>query len=72
MISEYGHRVSSVRVFGSVVHGDDTEVSDLDLLVDSLPGIAHGYFKVDLEFNRLRRSRRCEFIRTYNEGNCRF
>ena len=28
------HRVLSVRVFGSVVHGDDTEDSDLDLLVD--------------------------------------
>ena len=39
MISEYGHRVSSVRVFGSVVHGDDTEGIDLDLLVDPLPGI---------------------------------
>lgn len=29
-----GHRVTNVRVFGSVVHGDDTEESDLDLLVD--------------------------------------
>lgn len=28
------HRVRNVRVFGSVVHGDDTEESDLDLLVD--------------------------------------
>jgi predicted nucleotidyltransferase len=28
------HRVLNVRVFGSVVHGDDTEDSDLDLLVD--------------------------------------
>lgn len=28
------HRVSEVRVFGSVLHGDDTEESDLDLLVD--------------------------------------
>ena len=27
------HRVSNVRVFGSVAHGDDTEDSDLDLLV---------------------------------------
>jgi len=26
--------VLNVRVFGSVVHGDDTEESDLDLLVD--------------------------------------
>lgn len=28
------HRVQNVRVFGSVLHGDDTEESDLDLLVD--------------------------------------
>nr|WP_319564474.1 nucleotidyltransferase family protein [uncultured Rhodoferax sp.] len=28
------HRVSNVRVFGSVVHGDDTNGSDLDLLVE--------------------------------------
>lgn len=26
------------RVFGSVLHGDDREGSDLDLLVDALPG----------------------------------
>ncbi len=28
------HRVKNVRVFGSVLHGDDTEDSDLDLLVE--------------------------------------
>ncbi len=28
------HRVNNVRVFGSVLHGDDTDDSDLDLLVD--------------------------------------
>jgi predicted nucleotidyltransferase len=28
------HRVSNVRVFGSALHGDDTEDSDLDLLVE--------------------------------------
>jgi len=28
------HRVANVRVFGSVVHGDDAEGSDLDILVD--------------------------------------
>lgn len=28
------HRVTNVRVFGSVLHGDDTEESDLDLLVE--------------------------------------
>ena len=32
------HRVCNVRVFGSVVHGTDTDDSDLDLLVDTLPG----------------------------------
>lgn len=31
------HRVNNVRVFGSVIHGDDTEESDLDLLVDPTP-----------------------------------
>jgi predicted nucleotidyltransferase len=28
------HRVRNVRVFGSVLHGADTEDSDLDLLVE--------------------------------------
>jgi uncharacterized protein len=28
------HRAKNVRVFGSVLHGADTEESDLDLLVD--------------------------------------
>ena len=28
------HRVANVRVFGSALHGDDTEGSDLDLLVE--------------------------------------
>lgn len=28
------NRVTNVRVFGSVVHGEDTEDSDLDLLVE--------------------------------------
>lgn len=28
------HRAKNVRVFGSVVNGEDTENSDLDLLVD--------------------------------------
>ncbi len=30
-------RVANVRVFGSVLHGNDTEQSDLDLLVDTTP-----------------------------------
>lgn len=28
------HRARNARVFGSVVHGDDKEGSDLDLLID--------------------------------------
>ena len=31
------HRVTNVRVFGSVLHGDDTEGSDLDILVEPTP-----------------------------------
>ncbi len=31
-------RVANPRVFGSVLHGTDQEGSDLDLLVDALPG----------------------------------
>jgi predicted nucleotidyltransferase len=33
------HRVSDVRVFGSVLHGDDADGSDLDLLVEATPGV---------------------------------
>ena len=31
------HRVRNVRVFGSAARGDDSEQSDLDLLVDPTP-----------------------------------
>lgn len=31
------HRACNPRVFGSVVHGEDTEGSDLDLLIDPTP-----------------------------------
>jgi len=31
------HRVRNARVFGSVLHGNDHEGSDLDILVDPLP-----------------------------------
>lgn len=31
------HNVRNVRVFGSALHGDDTEESDLDLLVEPTP-----------------------------------
>lgn len=48
------HRVCNVRVFGSVIHGADTEESDLDLLVDptqetTLMDIA----KIQHELNKL-------------------
>lgn len=33
------HRASNPRVFGSVLRGQDTEDSDLDILVDPLPGM---------------------------------
>lgn len=33
----HAHRTTNPRVFGSVVHGDDADDSDLDLLVDPLP-----------------------------------
>jgi predicted nucleotidyltransferase len=31
------HRACNARVFGSVIHGDDTESSDLDILIDPKP-----------------------------------
>lgn len=31
------HRACNPRIFGSVVRGDDTEDSDLDLLIDPTP-----------------------------------
>lgn len=31
------HRACNARVFGSVLHGEDTESSDLDLLIDPTP-----------------------------------
>lgn len=46
------HRARNARVFGSVLHGGDTEGSDLDLLVDPLPGatlLDLGRLQVDLE-----------------------
>ena len=29
------HHAKNARVFGSVVHGEDTEASDLDILIDT-------------------------------------
>ena len=48
------HRVTNPRVFGSVLHGEDTEESDLDILVDptaetTLMDIA----KIEVELNQL-------------------
>lgn len=31
------HRARNARVFGSVVHGQDTDNSDLDILIDPTP-----------------------------------
>jgi predicted nucleotidyltransferase len=45
-------RTTNPRVFGSVVHGTDREGSDLDLLVDALPGATLfdlGGLQVELE-----------------------
>ncbi len=45
-------RACNVRVFGSVLSGTDTDGSDLDLLVDVLPGTTLfelGGLQVDLE-----------------------
>jgi predicted nucleotidyltransferase len=46
------HRACNPRVFGSVIHGTDTESSDLDLLVDTLPGVTLfdlGAIQIELE-----------------------
>ncbi len=44
--------VANPRVFGSVVHGDDRDGSDLDILVDPLPGVTLfdlGGLQIELE-----------------------
>lgn len=46
------HRTANPRVFGSILHGRDIEGSDLDLLVDPLPGTTLfdlGGLQVELE-----------------------
>ncbi|MDD2743943.1 MAG: nucleotidyltransferase family protein [Rhodocyclaceae bacterium] len=46
------HRAAKPRVFGSILRGEDTEKSDLDLLVDPLPGATlfdMGGIQIDLE-----------------------
>lgn len=48
------HRVTNVRVFGSVVHGDDIEGSDLDILVEPTSEITMmDIAKIQLELARL-------------------
>lgn len=45
-------RATNPRVFGSVAHGNDRDDSDLDLLVDALPGTTLfdlGGLQVELE-----------------------
>lgn len=45
-------RTANPRIFGSVLHGTDREGSDLDLLVDALPGATLfdlGGLQVELE-----------------------
>jgi len=45
-------RTANPRVFGSVLHGTDRDSSDLDLLVDALPGATLfdlGGLQVELE-----------------------
>jgi len=45
-------RAANPRVFGSVLHGTDQDGSDLDLLVDALPGATLfdlGGLQMDLE-----------------------
>lgn len=45
-------RAANPRIFGSVLHGTDREGSDLDLLVDALPGATLfdlGGLQVELE-----------------------
>ncbi len=46
------YRTANPRVFGSVLHGDDQEGSDIDILVDVLPGVTLfqlGGLQVELE-----------------------
>lgn len=46
------HKAANARVFGSVARGTDTEGSDIDILVDALPGATLfdlGGLQVELE-----------------------
>ncbi len=50
------HNALNARVFGSVVHGDDHDGSDLDLLIDPTPKIS----LMDVAKSRARSDSRCE------------
>lgn len=46
------NRARNARVFGSVLHGEDSDGSDLDLLVDPVPGatlLDLGGLQIELE-----------------------
>ncbi len=46
------HHTRNPRVFGSVLHGEDKDESDLDILVDTLPGVTLfdlGAIQIELE-----------------------
>jgi len=50
LVAQY--RLRNARVFGSALHGRDTDDSDLDILVDPLPGTTLfdlGGLQLDLE-----------------------
>ena len=48
------NRMTNVRVFGSVLHGTDTDSSDLDLLVDPCPGASlMDIARIELELSAL-------------------
>jgi predicted nucleotidyltransferase/predicted XRE-type DNA-binding protein len=50
----HAHRASNVRVFGSVVRGEDDDGSDIDLLVDLEPGAdLLDLAALDIELERL-------------------
>ena len=38
-MATHRYRTTNPRVFGSVLRGEDRDGSDLDLLVDALPGV---------------------------------
>ena len=48
------HRACNARVFGSVLHGDDHEGSDLDILIDPTPATTFmDVAKIQVELEKL-------------------